>query len=134
MQRRGSIYILWYAVNADKRKWKEEEEFGCYYFSVLLHCIYVEVDNIYYYVHTQQSLVYVTETETRPSFSRAGSTALSCVDAGFTDCCVENCQLSSGCFCNQACYEEDQCCSDIASICSPPPGKLCTIIACLHTL
>ena len=46
----------------------------------------------------------------------------SCVDAGFTGCCIgENCavfapSLSFSCFCDALCYVFDDCCDDINSI------------------
>ena len=47
----------------------------------------------------------------------------SCVDAGFTECCVrdesQTCQLESGCFCDRSCYSMDQCCDDISVVCQP---------------
>ena len=49
----------------------------------------------------------------------------SCVDAGFDDCCNPygevSCSVQSGgfssCYCDQACYQRNDCCFDIAEIC-----------------
>ena len=46
----------------------------------------------------------------------------SCVDAGFTDCCIgDNCavfapSLPFSCYCDALCYVYDDCCDDINSI------------------
>lgn len=48
------------------------------------------------------------------------STLNSCAQAGFTDgCCVDepNCFGASGnCFCDEHCYEQEDCCEDILDI------------------
>lgn len=55
----------------------------------------------------------------------------SCVAAGFSGCCLSDDKLECAgadppfCFCDPSCYESDDCCSDLPSICgSTSTGQL----------
>ena len=53
----------------------------------------------------------------------------SCVDAGYTGCCVNgNCEGKSGeipfpCYCDSLCYAFGDCCDDIHLIACPHPNS-----------
>ena len=51
------------------------------------------------------------------------STVTNCSSAGFDGCCeVADCSIElEDCFCDESCYEFDDCCEDISETC--PPGK-----------
>ena len=46
----------------------------------------------------------------------------SCVDAGFTDCCVTDCLVDGVCYCDSICYSLQDCCEDVEETCERPGG------------
>ena len=64
-----------------------------------------------------------------------------CVDAGYTSCCTdENCEVRVetspvSCFCDAACHDYNDCCSDILDIgCTDYCGWFSSSSLCIYTL
>ena len=62
---------------------------------------------------------------------------LECASLGITGCCTLNCNVG-GCYCDQHCYSNGNCCSDIASIgCFPSTttsaATMVSSISSIHT-
>ena len=57
-------------------------------------------------------------------------TARNCADMGFNQCCnnMENCRVQTSandsCYCDSDCYNTNDCCPDIQTICPQITGKL----------
>ena len=51
-----------------------------------------------------------------------------CERAGLTNCCVERCETSSGCYCSSACLTFGDCCPDFVKVCKSEYNLLINII------